>query len=301
MKGFQAISLVGFPNAASVKAFIDAWPYARFELAYNMSESFLKEVTPILAGRVVSVHSCCPLESFFPNFASYDAEIIEKSHTMLRRSVSTSLEFGVPNVVLHPGYATDCLIPSEVHERMALLEAGIFKDYVGRAEGSIARSDYTVMSAYRKRFESMQKELAQLGRSFSGKGLHLAVENLNPRAGYMCMTAEEMIEIASIPDVYLCLDVGHLWISHLVFGFSFPAAIERIMATGKVVSCHLHSNASGQNGVLEDSHDDFDANGFPCKMIIDCIKESGANMVLETLNHPVYNAQVLFHLLEESA
>jgi len=297
MIGQQAISLVGFADTASVKAFIEAWPQAKFELAYNMGKDFLDDVSPFLADRVVSVHSCCPVEPFFPNFASSDLSILKESHAMLARSAATAIAFGAQNVVLHPGYVTDQLVPSDVHQRMALLRTGIFKDFTGGAAGTICRDDYPLMPAYRRRFGMMKRELAELGSAFARKQLCLAVENLNPRAGYVCMTDEEMVEIAAIPDVFLCLDVGHLWISHLVFGFPFLEAIRRILSTGKVVSCHLHSNPSQPNGMMEDSHEDFDANGFPCRMIVDVVRMTGANMVLETLKHPLHNVQVLSQLV----
>jgi len=289
----QAISLVGFQDVASVEAFIRQWPSAKFELAYTMSPAFLQAAAPLLSERVVSVHSCCPSEPDFPNFASMDASILRQSHAMLSRSAVTASLFGAENVILHPGYATDRLIPSEVKRRMSVLETGVFDRFVGRKEGSICRSDYTDMDEYRRRFQTMKAELGRLGEQFSKKGLRLLVENLNPRAGYMCMTVRDMLEIASVPEVYLCLDVGHLWVSHFVFGFSFPDAIDQILSTGKVVSCHLHANPSSQDGVLKDSHEDFDAYGFPCSMIVGKLRWHETNMVLETLGNPLHNVRLL--------
>ncbi len=289
-----AISLVGFSSYEQIASYIEAYPDARFELAYNMSPSFLQEVTPLITGRVVSLHACSPLEPWFPNFASEDPDVIETSEQLLMRSADTALRFGAELIVLHPGYLTDALVSSDYQGRKQLMNGPEFAPFIGRREGYIARADILRTEGYRHRFSVMREHVRRVSGRLGEMGIVLAVENLNPRAGYLYMQPEELEMFT--PDIRFCLDVGHLWISHFVFGFEFLPAVERMLASGKVASLHLHSNPS-DGTVLEDSHSDFFADGFPAQRIVRLAEGLPVNLVLETVGNPVENSRSLDHVL----
>ncbi|MDY4611169.1 MAG: TIM barrel protein [Sphaerochaetaceae bacterium] len=290
----KAISLVGFNTRDEIAACIEAYPEARFELAYNMDEGFLEEVAPLIAGRVVSLHACSPLEPYFPNFGSADSEVIEESEAMLMRSARTALRFGADIMVLHPGYLTDRRVSSNYAGRVQLMKGPEFQEYIGRRNGYIARKDILDTTGYHRHFSIMVEHVAKISERLREMGITLAVENLNPRAGYLYMQPDELEMFP--PQLRFCLDVGHLWVSHFVFGFEFLPAVERMLGSGRVVSLHLHSNPS-DGEVLEDSHDDFHAFGFPAGEIIHLAKDLPVNLVLETLRNPVENAIFLDELL----
>lgn len=290
----KAISLVGFKTCDEIAACIEAYPEARFELAYNMSEDFLEKAAPLIAGRVVSLHACSPMEPYFPNFGSDDPVVIQESETMLMRSARTALRFGADIMVLHPGYLTDQRVSSNYAGRAELMKGPEFQDYIGRKKGYIARRDILDTEGYRRRFSVMTEHVARVSERLLGMGITLAVENLNPRAGYLYMQPEELESFP--PQLRFCLDVGHLWVSHFVFGFEFLPAVERMLGSGRIVSLHLHSNPS-DGDILEDSHGDFNAAGFPAAEIIRLAKDLPVNLVLETLQSPVGNMVSLDELL----
>jgi sugar phosphate isomerase/epimerase len=103
-----------------------------------------------------------------------------------------------------------------------------------------------------------------------------------------------MEQLAALQDVYLCLDVGHLWISSFVYEFPYLPAIQRILDTKKVVNCHLHSNATNAGMKrFSDDHHTFDKHDFPARQVLGLLVESGANLVLETVEEFDYNTRFL--------
>lgn len=291
----KAISLVGFKTYDEVAAFISAYPQAQFELAYNMNRDFLEEVAPLISGRVISLHACSPLEPYFPNFGSEDPDVIGESETLLMRSAETALRFGADIMVLHPGYLTDKRVSSDYAGRAMLMKGAEFQQYIGRQKGYIARGDILSLEEYSHRFSIMAEHVAHMSDRLRSMGITLAAENLNPRAGYLFMQPMEMERFPS--NVHFCLDVGHLWISHFVFGFDFLSAIQVMLASGRVVSLHLHSNPSNGD-ILEDTHDDFNAVDFPSEEVIRLAVDHPVNLVLETVQDPVKNALYLDELLD---
>lgn len=290
----KGMSLVGFKTAAEIASYIELCPDARFELSYNMSKCFLDEVEPLVRGRVMSLHACVPSEPCFPNFGSFDPEVLAESRDAVERTARTAVRYGADIIVLHPGYLTDKRVGSRYEERSRLMNGPEFAPYVGRTEGSIARSDLLGMPGYKSRFSHMAEELGELqgvlGRRY---GVRIAVENLNPRAGYLNMSPDELDLLPSC--VSLCLDVGHLWISHFVFDFDFLDAVARYVSDKRLVSMHLHSNRS-DGTILEDGHNDFLAQGFPSRQIVSMVGGRDVNLVLETVGNPVENTRYLHEI-----
>lgn len=295
----KVLSLVGFKQSSAIQEYLDEFPDMYVELSYKMDKEFLEEVAPLLTGRVASVHACCPLEPTFPNFGSYDTEVLEASFTTIEKSFKTAQRFGADILVLHPGYSTDFAIPSDNQRRKELLDDPSFHPYIFKEEGSISSPSYPDSPVYQKHFlqtEIALVRVAQMGKKY---GVRLAAENLNPRVGYLCQTPQDMISlIQGNPDLSICLDVGHLWISSCLYGFDYFAAIQTLLDTGRVITCHLHSNSSQQEAaVFADDHHSLDKHNFPYEQVLTMLQGTGANLVLETIENPRENTLLLSRLL----
>jgi len=292
-----ALSLVGLQSNDSIREYLRQHPEMMVELPYNMDESRLEDLALDLEGRVASIHACCPSELAFPNFGSSDEAVIEQSMSHMRRTLKSALRFGASLVVLHPGYATGKSIPSDGEQRLPLLHGSEFRDFVGLEDGSICKLEYTHMDRYRRHFDIMRHQVASLAHEYLQSGVKLALENLNPRAGYLNVEPYEQLELARLDEAFLCLDIGHLWISSQVFGFDFLEAADGIMKTGKVVSVHLHSNPS-RPGFFRDSHENLDANPMPVKSALELVAAYKPNLVLETLHDFDLNTELLRRWLD---
>jgi len=270
-----------------------------FELSYKMNSAFLESVRPVVTNRVASVHACCPSEPIFPNLGSHDPHIVKESLKAIESSAVTAISFGADILVLHPGYATDSAVPAENEQRKVLLEGEQFKRYVWRSKGSICTPDYVKQAVYVRHMAQALDLLPEAARLCASHGVRLAVENLNPRVGYLFQTPDEMIALATMGNnLFLCLDVGHLWISSCVYGFDYLTALRQVMATGKVINCHLHSNPSDRDrDLFIDNHDAFSANGFPITSILAEVATPDTNLVLETVDDPDANTLVLLEAL----
>jgi len=297
-KRFPAISLVGMRTREEVAAYLsEVGEEARFELSYKMSAAFLDEIEPLVRGKVLSAHACCPSTKFFPNFGSGNPAVIEQSFRDMRSTLDTVLRFGASIIVLHPGYVTDSAMSSDYKIRSLLLGQSEFKADVRFAEGSICGSDYNRTDNYQRFAGRAKKHLVELAAIYSEKGIRLAAENLNPRVGYLFHTPQEMAELAGLhPNLHLCLDVGHLRISSFAYGFDFLEGVRTIVGTGKVATCHLHSNSSSP-ARFRDDHHSIDKNGFPLEAVLEILAGSGANLVLETVEEPIRNIRLLKELL----
>ncbi|MCE1195729.1 sugar phosphate isomerase/epimerase [bacterium] len=295
-----ALSLVAFDRASTAAEFIaSAAADLRYELSYTMTGEDLRALEERLRGRVVSVHACCPATECFPNFASADPEVAAASFRDMDETLATAERFGASIVVLHPGYATDCAMPSSYAARKAILALPEFSEGVMHAEGSICGPGYNLTERYRGFAVRAMDRLGELAERYRARGVRVAAENLNPRAGYLFHTPEEMAEIAAIhPNLGLCLDVGHLYISSFAYGFDFLDGVRRIIATGKVLTCHLHGNSSGPDR-FRDDHQSLDRDGFPFEEVLGILRGSGANLVLELLEEPARNLRLLERILAE--
>lgn len=271
----------------------------RYELAYTMSGDTLRTLEPLLRGKVASVHACCPATGHFPNFASVDRRVAAESFRDMGDTLETAVRFGASIVVLHPGYATDSAMPSSYGARKALLGRPEFRAEIRHEEGAICGPGYNRTERYRSYALRTMERLGELAERCQARGVRLAAENLNPRVGYLFHTPDEMAEIAAIhPNLGICLDIGHLYMSSFAYGFDFLDGLRRIVSTGKVATCHLHANSSGP-GCFRDDHASVDRFGFPIGAALDALLESGANLVLEVVEEPARNMRLVERLVRE--
>ncbi len=297
----QVISLVGFKSLSAIAQYLNEFPTMHVELSYKMSRQFLEESAPLLAGKVASVHACCPEEPIFPNFGSHDQEVLKASYKAVEESFRTASRFQADILVLHPGYVTDFAIPSDNQKRKQLLSDPSFESYVYKEEGSICHPSYPHSDIYRYHAEQAVKELASVALLGKQYGVRLAVENLNPRVGYLFQTPDEMLALTlDNPDLYICLDVGHLWIASCLYGFDYFAGLRSILGTGKVINCHLHANSSNREEErYADDHHSLDRYAFPYDEVIAILLETEANLVLETVENPRENTLLLQSLMDK--
>jgi sugar phosphate isomerase/epimerase len=298
-KNRLAVSLVAMEGPEEVQDFLaNCGQDVGLELSYKMSPEFLDAIEPIVAGKVLSVHACCPLTPYFPNLASADPAVVAQSLADLRSTLDTALRFGARIVVLHAGYATDSAMPSDTPARLELLSRAEFLADVAFLDGAICGADYNRKPEYLEYASRTKERLIELAGECSGRGLRLAAENLNPRVGYLFHAPEEMVELSRLhPNLGICLDVGHLYVSSFAYGFDFLEGVRTIVADGRVLTCHLHGNSSAP-GRFRDDHHGIDRHGFPMKEVLEILADSGANLVLETVEEPLRNLRVLRGMLE---
>jgi sugar phosphate isomerase/epimerase len=176
----QVMSLVGFSSASEIAAYKAAFPHMHYELSYKMSEQLLSEVKPMLAGRIASVHACCPSLPIFPNFGSHDEHVIAESYDAICKSFETARSCNADIVVLHPGYVCDWAMPSSNAARKKLLDDPSFSQYIVHPDGAICGADYPNQDIYRYHAIQAFKELGHVAQVAKSYGVKLAVENLNP-------------------------------------------------------------------------------------------------------------------------
>lgn len=288
------VSLVGMKSLKEIEAYIGEFgPEARFELSYQMNAEFLAQAAALIRGRVVSAHACCPSTEFFPNLASADPEVVARSMSDMEATLETALEFGAEIVVLHAGYVTDLAMPSSYEARKTILSRPEFIKDIRHAEGAICGPEYRLSPGYIPYAERAKERLVALARRYARDGVRLAVENLNPRVGYLFHSPEEMLELAALDkDLWLCLDVGHLYITSFAFGFDYLEGLKAIVGSGKVASCHLHTNSSGP-GRYRDDHFSLEQKYFPLKEVLGIAAASGANLIVEAVEDLAGNTRIV--------
>jgi len=304
-----ALSLAGLKTKEEIVEYIAGFEAgtdrkALFELSFTMGRDFLDSVKPVLRGRTVSVHATCPSTEFFPSLAGDDAGVIERSNRDLDATLETAAVFGASIIVVHPGYATNCAIPADEALRMRLLTEAEFEPYVRVQEGSICGPDYADTPQYRGFMERTLANLAGFSMRCAEQGIGLAVENLNPRVGYLIQTPRDVIEtVRALPSAGICLDIGHLWIADQVYGFGFLEGVRRILATGRVITAHLHSNHATNSGDgrarYTDDHESLDVGNVPVREALRLLSDSGANLVIEAKKEALKNGIYLHTLLTE--
>lgn len=300
-----AISLVSLKTVESLNDIIESSPHKlHFELSYEMTPQLIEKMRPKLMDSVVSIHAACPNVEFFPNLASHDEVVIAQSFKDLEMSLDTAVSFGANNLVLHPGYSTDKAIPSDNVRRQKLLTSEEFTPYIWNTKGSICDKNYIDSQKYKAFSKQAIKNLEKFAQICQKRGVTLAVENLNPRVGYLFQTPNEMVKLIEKVDCSICLDIGHLWVSSCLYGFNYLEAIRTILATHKVATTHLHSNISkpileGKEVILEDNHSSLNKYNFPYKEVIKEIAKFKANMVLEVKESPLENHNLLIKELSK--
>ena len=249
-----SVSSIAFKNLEELLNFFDSHRKMYLELGVNLSKRDISKIREKDI-KISSLHVPSPKEPLLPNFASFDSAALEKSLTILMKSVEVANELDVDTLVIHPGYALDGLLPTDSKERDALLAewAEKEKDFIIHESFSVTEASYVKSDVYRKYLENLAFNLSKL-RIFLEK--HLALENLNPRLFYIPQTPEDVVYLVEKTDFDICLDTGHLWISSQVNDFDFYEGLESILRTHKVRVVHLNNNSSNSSkGQFKDDHD----------------------------------------------
>jgi sugar phosphate isomerase/epimerase len=318
-----AFSTVSFTSLAALETFRTGHEQAfgegpLFELSYEWRLDS-PDQAPGMRGAVVSVHAPCPRSMNFPNLGSRDPSVLRASLEDIRRSAETAAAFGAGFVVLHPGYALDVAVPVDSDRRLAALSrhAGDAARYIWSPGGRICTPGYCETAEYRLRREDTTARLVEAVRLCTAEGVALAVENLNPRVAYLFQTPAELVGLVhALPQLSLCVDLGHLWISSLVHGFDFVSGLRDMLATGRVVSAHVHDNGSQlgtrvADRVVEappdgsrfsDDHLALGRGNVPIAAAVRQLKRVGVGfLVVETLDPPLESARHLARMLGRAA
>ncbi len=301
------VSLVAFSSAAEVRRFL-AEARRRlglepaFELSYTMSAAFLADVA-FLEGRVLSAHAPCPAAALFPNLGSRDPAVAAASLEAVRTSAAAAAAYGARALVLHPGYTTDAGVFSDPRRRLEAIEARrepSEESWVWLKEGSVCRPGYCESPRYRLHLEIASENLERACAVSAEEGVQLAVENLNPRLTYLFQLPRELARLAArIPRLALCVDLGHLWISSLVHGFAFAEGLREILATGRVVTTHVHDNAStlGPPPSLADDHALIGSGRVPIREALPLLAAAGVRpLIVESLGSAIESCEALVRL-----
>jgi sugar phosphate isomerase/epimerase len=314
-----ACSTVSFRGVDAVAAYQSAYrsdigSEPLFELSYEWELDSPAQV-PGLRGAVVSVHAPCPRSAYFPNLGSRDPSVLRASFEDIRRSAETAAAFGAEFVVLHPGYTLDVAVPVDSNRRLAALarHAGDAARYIWSQGGRICTPGYCETAEYRLRREEATAKLAEAARLCADEGIGLAVENLNPRVTYLIQLPVELVRVVhAVPQLRLCVDLGHLWISSLVHGFDFLHGLRDILATGRVVSAHVHDNGSllgmrvcehvvdapPDGSRFSDDHLAIGRGNVPIAAAVHQLKRAGVGfLVVETLDPPLESVRRLMRML----
>ncbi len=308
MSTIAGISLVAFANRAEVDTFmkeaeVEGLPPPVFELSYKLKAT---ELPPLrhLSGRVVSSHAPCPWTETYPNLGSRDAAVLSESFAVIRQSAEAAAELGASVLVLHPGYATDERVYADYERRSAVFErlAEAQQENIWIAKGAICRPEYLSSPAYRRHhmetIENLRRAL-EICREF---GLELAVENLNPRLTYLFQLPSELLEaVRAVDGLSLCLDLGHLWISSIVYGFDYLEAITHVASSGRLVTTHIHNNESTIHGevVLVDDHRPLYAGKAPIANAVSRLREASVERyMIESVSQPLENYRALVQMLK---
>lgn len=318
-----AVSTVSFASLAALERFRGEYGEAvgsdpLFELSYEWRLDS-PDQAPLVRGAVASVHAPCPRSENFPNLGSRDPSVLRRSLEDIRRSAETAAAFGAGFVVLHPGYTLDVAVPVDHHARLATVarHAGGEARYLWSRGGSICAPGYCETHDYRRHRDETIRNLDGAVRLAADEGVQLAVENLNPRITYLFQLPGELVGLVhALPRLRLCVDLGHLWISSLVHGFDFLSGLRDVLATGKVLSAHVHDNGSQlgtrvvdgvvaappDGSLFSDDHLAIGRGFVPIAAAVRLLKRVGVGyLVVETLDPPLETARRLVGMLGRTA
>ncbi len=222
-------------------------------------------------------------------------------------------------MVLHPGYTVDVAVPLDENRRFAVMarHAGVEDRYLWSREGSICSPDYCESPAYRLHRGVAAANLAAALRTCADEGVGLAVENQNPRVGYLFQLPAELVGIVhALPGLRICVDLGHLWISSLVHGFDFLSGLRAMLATSRVASAHVHDNGAllgtreagrfvggpPTGSRFSDEHLALGRGVVPIAAAVSHLKRAGVGvLVVETRDPPLASARRLMRMLGYAA
>ena len=286
----RGISLVGIKDKETVERIRKDYPDCYFELSYMSTPESLQELLPIIKGRVASIHLLAPVREYFPNLAAESA--YEWSEREILKDAELALQCGAENLVLHPGYLVNGLVYSTYAKRLPQIQNAGLEKYMLLPEESVCSTEYITSELYQKAFDLLLENSLKLTEKIRALGLHLCLENLNPRAGYMILHPDEAIKLAAA-GLDLCVDIGHLQVNAALFGFDVLTETKRLLDTGHVKTMHLHSNQSVY-GTFKDSHRSLDRHMPYWQEVLDHAEAKGANQILEVLEEPLHNIGLLF-------
>lgn len=302
MNNKSGLSMVSLHTSEEARDFSNSWyrekgKYPKFELSYHMDSQILKDVS-FIKGSVLSSHAPCPGGKYLPNFGSRDTAVIQNSFDSLKLSAETVTSFGGDILVLHAGYTLDGPVFTEYIKRKKVLEEYEKQSsYLWLNEGSICKPDYVNSEEYNIHMEETIKNLKEAADICTEKGVKLAVENLNPRLTYLFQVPEDFIRMTEeINNIFICIDIGHLWISSLVHNFDYFKALQLMTSTGRVVSAHIHDNRSisGSSPHYSDDHESIGTGNVPVNESISIlVKNSSANLIIEAASDPLRNLELL--------
>jgi sugar phosphate isomerase/epimerase len=276
-----------------------------FELSYTTTEEFLR-AAPFLRGRTLSAHAPCPRAEVFPNLGSRDPSVVRASVESIRSSAATTAAMGGATLVLHPGYTTDTAVFADPRRRLAALESEGDSEaaWLWLREGSVCSPGYCGSPRYREHLETAVGNLGQACSVCAAEGVRLAVENLNPRLTYLFQLPAELSSlIAALPDLGLCVDLGHLWIASLVHGFGFAQGLADLLATGRVITTHIHDNVSRLDPVpaLADDHAPVGSGKVPIRLALPLLAAAGVRpLIIESLGPAIESYASLSAMIAET-
>ncbi len=288
------VSLVAFKDIEEIKDFLgmveEKSPLLRFggfELSYNLPKEALSKLS-FLRGKTISVHAPCPQTEFYPNLGSANVGILNDSLNVIRESAETAVEFGAKRVVLHPGYTLDIPVYSDFRKRNAMIGEIIKNEnsFAFIRGDTFTRVEYSKTKDYQEHLAVSFDNLKLALNICRDIGVELAIENLNPRLTYLYQAPDDVLEAVSrVEGIGVCLDIGHLWITSLVYNLDFLSAVKRIADTGAVVSVHVHDNNSSLPAHLADEHLIPGHGVIPIVEALSILKERGVtDFIVEAVN-----------------
>ncbi len=253
---------------------------------------------------MLSGHAPCPGGEYLPNLGSRDVSVIQHSFDSICASADTVALFGGNILVLHAGYTLDGSVFTEYSKRKKVLEEYEKKSpYLWLKDGSICKPEYVNSEEYKIHMNETLKNLKEAADICTEKGIRLAVENLNPRLTYLFQISEDFVRMTEkINNLYICIDIGHLWISSLVHNFDYFNALQLLTSTGRVVSVHIHDNTSinGKKSNYSDDHGSIGTGNVPVNESVSIlVKNSSANLIVEASSNPLKNLEMLDSMVNQ--
>ncbi|MCK5737107.1 MAG: TIM barrel protein, partial [Spirochaetaceae bacterium] len=235
-------------TALEVESFFETYyketgQYPSLEIPYEW-DSLMLEYLPSIKGRVLSGHNPCPGDGdFLPNLGSRDSSVIRASLDSIVTSAETVVSFGGDILILHAGYLQDGPL--------------ITHNIVQNRKKGMCKPGYEESADYSLHMKAAIGNLNEAAAACMDMGVRLAVENLLPRFNYLFQMPEDFLfMVQEIENIFICVDVGHLWVSSLVHDYDYLQALILLISTERVVSAHIHDNRSinGNNPHYNDDH-----------------------------------------------